>query len=237
MNCILIGYGEIGRAVYDVYKQYHKIDIRDLKIDNVKFDSKYDLMIVAIPYSDNFIDTVKKYQSYFNPDATIIFSTVAIGTTAQIENAVHCPIEGKHPYLSESVKKWQVFIGGKNKLAVKFFTTANKIPYEFNKPEHTEFLKLQSTSNYGLMIEYARYLNSVCNNIGLDYDEVKKFNMAYNGLYKTLGMPNMQRYILDAPVGNIGGHCVVPNAKLLDKQYPSIFLKEIYRDKDGDDNA
>lgn len=233
MNCILIGYGEIGQGLYEAYSQYHNIDIFDIKLDNRKYNDKYDLMLVAIPYNDDvFVYAVEQYQKYFKPDATIIFSTVAIGITNQIKNAVHCPIEGRHPYLRESIKKWQVFIGGHNKLATKFFTDANKIPFELDKPEHTEFLKLQSTSNYGLMIEYARYVQNVCNDIGLEYDDVKKFNLAYNLLYKSLGLPNLQRYILDPPQGNIGGHCVVPNAEILDEQYPSIFLKEIYKDKE-----
>lgn len=237
LNCVLVGYGEIGKGLYEAYAKYHNIDIYDIKFDNVKIKNKYDVMLIAIPYNDDFVESVKVYQKYFKPDTTIIFSTVAIGTTSQLVNSVHSPIEGKHPYLAESIKKWQVFVGGHNNLALKFFTDANKIPYELNKPEHTEFLKLQSTSNYGLMIEYARYLNGVCKNIGLDYNEVKKFNLAYNGLYKSMGMPNICRYILDEPDGNLGGHCVVPNAKILDNQYSSVFLKEIYRDKEGEQSV
>jgi len=232
-KCVIIGYGEIGKGLYEFYSKYHKIDIFDIKLKNSDFEKEYDVMLVSIPYTENFVQIVKEYQKTFKPKATIIFSTVAIGTTVQIENAVHSPIEGKHPHLQESIAKWQVFMGGKNDIALGFFTDANKLVYGLDKPEHTEFMKLQSTSNYGVMIEYARYVDSVCDDIGLDYNAIKTFNMAYNQLYKTMGMPNYQRYILDAPKGNLGGHCVTNNSLILNKQYPSIFLEEINRDKEA----
>jgi len=51
-----------------------------------------------------------------------------------------------------------------------------------------------------------------------------------------MDMANFTRPIFDSvPVGNLGGHCVTPNAKMLDGQLPSVFLKEVYRDKEAED--
>lgn len=228
MKAILIGYGEVGKGVYDYYSKFHQIDIFDLNYKDIKL-TEYDLMLVTIPYSDNFIIDVTNYVNEFNPKATIIFSTVPIGTTKLIKNAVHSPVEGKHPNLGKSMELFQRFMGGINGLAIEFFVTAKQQPIILEKPEHTEFLKLQSTTNYGVMIEYARYIKSICDDINLNYESVKDFNRAYNDLYSNMGLDNIKRYILDPPEGTLGGHCVRPNAMLLDAQYPNDLVKEIYK--------
>ena len=223
-NCLLIGYGEIGSGIKEAYEKFHKLDVIDIKIKPIKQLEKYDVMCIAIPYNDSFIQTIKEYQDKYKPSTTIIFSTVPVGTTSQLENAVHVPVEGKHPNLAESIRKWQVFMGGKNNFAYQFFVDAGKLVYQLEKPEHTEFLKLQSTTNYGLMIEYARYVNECCDKIGMNYEEVTAFNTAYNQLYKTMGLQNYQRYIVTPPNGPKGGHCVVPNAKILSEQFPNVLV-------------
>jgi hypothetical protein len=231
MNCILCGHGEIGKAIESYYGQYHRIDVYDIKevFDPVRFLGKYDILLVTIPYSEHFTETVKEFQTKFNVKDTVIFSTVAIGTTSQIPNAVHSPIEGKHPLLSSSIRLWQVFIGGHNIKAEDFFNQAYKQYFVLNKPEQTEFLKLQSTTNYGLMLEYARYCKSVCDKIGMSYEYVKKFNQCYNDLYVNLFMPEYQRYILNAPDGILGGHCVLPNAKILNGQFENLLVSQIIK--------
>lgn len=233
MNCILVGYGEIGRAVKDVFGQAHNIDTYDITDKGKPPAKSYDILLACFPYSEIFETEAQHYQNRFNTKATIIFSTVAIGTTRKIPGAVHSPVEGKHPNLAESIKIMPRWVGGFGKLVDQFFTEAGFKP-KYVTPETTEFLKLQSTSNYGLMIEYARYVKSVCDQLGINYAHVKDFNLDYNILYRKMGMSKYQRYILDPPEGNLGGHCVTPNARMLDSQYPSLFLREIYRDKEGE---
>ena len=228
MKAVLIGYGEVGQGVHKVYRKQNDIDIHD-KEKNITAMGEYEVMLVAIPYTDDFIDIVNAYQEKFKPEATIIFSTVPIGTTSKFKNAVHSPVEGKHPDLEKSIRLMTRWIGGFNLTAYNFIKTVTTDIKIADKPEYTEFLKLQSTSNYGLMIEYARYVNTVCKKVGMDYKYVKEFNKDYNKLYKDLNMPQFQRYILDPPKGRIGGHCIVPNSVILDKEYPSMFLKKIYR--------
>jgi hypothetical protein len=53
---------------------------------------------------------------------------------------------------------------------------------------------------------------------------LKEWNQDYNDLYRELDMPQYQKFILDPPKGQIGGHCIIPNVKLLDKQYPDELL-------------
>lgn len=235
MNALLIGYGEIGKGVFEVYSKYHQIDILDPQYQTERMLDEYDVMLVAIPYSDNFIETISKYQQEFKPKAKIIFSTLPVGTTAKLKDAVHVPIEGKHPNLSESIEKWQVFMGGFNQIAYKFFIQSNKMPYILDKPEHTEFLKLQSTTNYGLMIEYARYCNNVCKSIGMDYDNINTYNAYYTNLYAEMNMPQFARYLLTPPSGSKGGHCITNNAKILREQFPDILIDVVAEVKLKDD--
>jgi hypothetical protein len=232
MNALCVGYGEVGRAVTQVFSRFHSVEAYDIT-DAEKPKGVYDILLVCIPWTDDFVRIVNRYRKEYEVQATVIFSTVPIGITARIKNAVHSPIEGKHPNLAESILLMPRWMGGQSNLARQFFEKAGLTVRQVDKPEYTEFLKLQSTSNYGLNIEYARYVKWVCDNIGMDYDLVKRFNRDYNELYLDLNLDRFQRYILDPPVGNIGGHCVRGNARILDSQYPNIFLKEIYRDKEG----
>ncbi len=231
-TALLVGYGQIGKSIHEVFGEAHDITVYD-KTFSEKPDGDYTVLLIAIPYGNNFIDTVNAYREQYKVKATIIFSTVAIGTTRKIPNAVHSPVEGRHPKLAESIRLMPRWVGGYGKLVDEFFTAAGFKPV-YVTSETTEFLKLQSTAMYGLNIEFARYVKSVCDELGINYAHVKNFNLDYNGLYRKLGMGGKyQRYILDPPEGMIKGHCIVPNSKMLDAQFPSVFLREIYRDKEG----
>jgi hypothetical protein len=230
MKTLLLGYGEVGKAVYENLKDSHEIDIIDLKFKQKSPLRELDdnqVLLVTIPFTDKFIKTVQEYQDKIKPKATIIFSTVAIGTCRKL-NAVHSPIEGKHPDLTQSFKIHKRWLGGHNQVASQFFWNAGIKLMQVTEPEHTEFLKLRSTSLYGLNIEFARYSSDVAKKLNMPFELTKNYDEDYNELYEKLGLKQFQRYILDAPQGKIGGHCITPNALILDKQYPSVFLKEIY---------
>lgn len=239
MRSILIGCGEVGGGIRDALGDNLDEIFDPATLDYQKMpEGKFDIMIVAFGYNDRFIDNVKAYQKQFKPKATIIFSTVPIGTSRKL-GAYHSPVEGRHPKLGESIKTMDRWVGGYgDNSEAEFIVTTFLAGAGFNlkivgKPEATEFLKMQSTSKYGVNIEFARYAKAVCDDLGIDFNLVKEFDTEYNRLYDALGMPQFKRYILDAPEGPIGGHCVVPNAILLDKQYPSNLLKEIYNNGGG----
>ncbi|MCD6131922.1 MAG: hypothetical protein J7J61_07465, partial [Candidatus Hydrothermae bacterium] len=72
MKSLIIGAGEVGKSLYKVLKNYHKIDIRDKKN---QYLNKYEILHICFPYSKSFINYVKKYQNIYNPKYTIIHST------------------------------------------------------------------------------------------------------------------------------------------------------------------
>ncbi len=234
-NVVLIGYGEVGKAIREVFYKYcNKIYITDNKLGRkdlcfIPCEDKCDFLFIAIPYSKDFIKSVKTYQKSFNPKCTVVFSTVPIGTCSQI-SAIHSPIEGKHPYLAESIIKSTRWVGGYDKELISFFKKCLKEVRVVEKPEYTEFLKLFSTSIYAVNIQFMKYGSQVAEKIGMPYDFINDFNQDYNKLYQRLKMPEFQRYILrHKPKVKIGGHCIIPNTKILNKQFPNIFLQEIIK--------
>lgn len=239
LRILLIGKGEIGQAVYNNYIDHSMCGLLDwITLEQNTCDPAYksDLMLVTIPYSDKFVDIINHYaDTYCIPDVPkIIFSTVQIGTTSKLKNAVHVPVEGKHPNLTKYFKNWQKFIGGSNDDCLRFLKADDTFVFQFEKPEVTEFLKLQSTTNYALNIEYARYIKECCDQLGMDYNSVKDYNIYYNILYHNFSdeeYPSVylkpKRYILSSPIGKQGGHCTLPNTELLNSVFPNQLLNYI----------
>lgn len=231
MDSLLVGYGEIGKGVKSVFDRYHSITVFDPAYNNNKPEKEYfDILLVAIPFSDKFIDIVKGYLEDYDINHCLVFSTTAIGTCKQIP-ACHCPVEGKHPNLAESIRATDKWLGGSDDVCKTFLEDADFFVRQFDKAEHTEFLKLRSTTVYGLNIEFARYCKGIADDIGLDYDNVKKWDEWYNQLYQGFGEDRFTRPILDPPTGKKGGHCVTPNAIILNKQYPSPMVEIVAEEK------
>lgn len=229
MKCLLIGNGEIGSGVNEVFGAVHDITVYDPINAPHEPEGDFDLLLVAIPYGPLFTEQVRMRQERHNVKGTIVFSTVPIGTCSAL-GASHAPVEGKHPDLAESMRKRMFLVGGYAPLVDGFFNAGEPWFVLVDKPEYTEFLKLRSTTLYGLNIEFARYSKAVCDELGMDYEWVEVWDNGVNHLYSMLGMPEYTRYILDPPDGPKGGHCVTPNAKLLYEQYPSVMVKVVAED-------
>lgn len=221
--------GEIGKAVQQVVRC--NVSTYDTAGDNVRVRDKIHVLHICFPYSDTFVKDVRGYVIRYEPDHTIIYSTVAIGTTKLIgENVVHSPVEGKHPDLALSILHMERWLGTTSKSEGQFFTGMFKDigikTRVIGSPDFTEALKLLSTTEYGINIEFARYKAHVAESIGMDYELTKDFNIEYNKLYRNLGLDDIyKKYVLDAPEGPKGGHCVTPNARLLNEQFPSELTK------------
>lgn len=218
MVAVLIGFGEVGRAICGAWFDPHRIYVHDpWKGREVSSTERpVDVLLVAIPWSERFVEIVTHYQKEFEPRAVCILSSVPVGTTSQIKNAVHSPIEGLHKNkFEEYLRRHPRWIGGENKIVEEFFLKAGCQIVSVLRPETTEFLKLRSTTVYGINIELARWTAKICNQLEFDYELVKEYDWQYNRLNMEMGKPEYQRYILEPPEGKIGGHCVLPNAQIL----------------------
>jgi len=232
MYDLVIGMGEIGMAVYDLVNKKYETECYDIKEDNTLFHNKYRILHICIPYTPEFVETVKEYISRYNPKCVFVWSTVAIGTCGQLgKNVIHTPVEGVHPHLLMSIKRMCRWIGANDAttgyFAEDFFHSLGLITRLVPDTRYTEFLKLYSTSKYGVNIAWADYAKKVADDLGMPFHLTKDFDEDYNDLYRQLDMSKYQRYILEAPEGKIGGHCIRPNAEILSKMYPDEMLTRI----------
>lgn len=231
MRDIVVGMGEVGSAVYALLSKEYEAVGYDWKDEFIP-DGPYRVMHICIPYTDEFLRNVEDYRLTFKPKYIFVWSSVPVGTCELMgDGVVHTPVEGKHPSLLQSIKTMVRWIGvkdgGVGRFAAKYFQDLDLRTTVVPSSRYTEFLKLRSTSKYGINIAWTEYEKRVADALGMPFHLVQIFDRDYNNLYKELGLDMFQRYILEPPDGPIGGHCVRPNAEILLKQYPDELLTRI----------
>lgn len=220
MKNIVIGLGEVGKAIQEILScEGHD------PFKKIIYSGTCDVIHVCIPHSDKFIEIVKEYKKQFKPSLTIIHSSVPVGTTEKL-NAVHSPIRGVHPNLALGVKIFVKFFGGKRSCeASKIFSDLGIKTFCVEDSRNTEALKLWDTTQYGIMILLNKEIHKYCEENNLDFDVVYGLgNSTYNEGYVNLGRHEVVRPYLKYMEGKIGGHCVVPNAKLIKSQLSKLIV-------------
>lgn len=226
----ILGYGEVGKAIAKFYSSPMIKDIdRDDGLNGV------DVLHVCIPYSDRFVDIVKREMEELKPKLTIIHSTVAPGTTKEIGGmVVHNPIRGKHPNLYQGIKTFVSYIGTDNKeacnLAEKHLKELGITTRAFYPSTTTELGKLFSTCYYGLCIAWHGEMKKICDKEGIDFEKaVTDFNETYNEGYIELESKNVVRPVLYPPNKGITGHCITSNTEILKEYHKSDALDLILK--------
>ncbi len=234
MNQLIVGFGEIGKAVHeaicpDAFTYDINDDLSPSELDQRPSLKDLDILHVCIPYTGNFVEDVKEYIELLKPRHVIIYSTVPIGTCQSIsDKVVHSFVEGRHPYLAESIRKSRRWVGSDNGDVARFFVDYFRnrdLDTIYVSTKTSELVKLRSTAKYGINLVWAQYEAELCEKFGVAYTDVMQFDEDYNKTYEDEDYIN--RYILYPPNGRISGHCIVPNAKLLNEQFPSEFLDKI----------
>ena len=227
---LVIGLGEVGQAVREVfvadgYDPYQNID---------DATGKYDFVHICYPHGKDFIAITQAYlEKYLAPSGIpIIHSTVPVGTSWTL-GAVHSPIRGVHPDLAQSIKTFVKFIGGERSLeAAKEFEKFGVTCEATTQAANTEALKLWDTTQHGLAILLEKFIHAYCKLRGLDFYIVyTRANKTYNDGYRAMGKPQFCRPALEQVDGPIGGHCVLPNAKLLNHPLGKWLIKTNQRIK------
>lgn len=221
MRSLIIGKGEVGKALFKVLKKHYPTFIRDkkdLKIDNIE------IIHICFPYSKNFIKDVKKYQKEYKPKYIIIHSTVPVGTSRKL-NAYHSPVRGVHPNLEKGIKTFVKYLAPDNKELKRYFKKAGIKVKTFNKQETTELAKILDTTYYGWNIVFCKEVKRICDKYGLNFNDVyTEFNKTYNEGYIKLGKKNVVRPVLKPVKGKIGGHCIIQNCLLLKDKITELIL-------------
>ena len=214
---IIIGDGEIGKSLQKV--------IGGEIVGKTKKQGQYDIIHICFPFFEGFVEEVKRYQKLFNPKYTVIHSTVPIGTSRKCD-AIHSPVVGIHPYLEESLKTFVKFLGGeKSGEVADYFRKHNMKVYITDKQESTELIKLLCTTKVGVDVEYTKDVKRQCDKYEVPFELWTIWSDNYNKGYSKIGQEQFSRPNLVPMMKPIGGHCIMPNAKLID----TIFTRLLSR--------
>lgn len=223
-SILVIGMGEVGRPLLEVIRE--RRSAIGIDIEPVEIQGDCDIMHICYPFEiEDFVGESARYIEKYNPQLTIVNSTVAPGTTRAIYQAtsapiVHSPVRGKHFKMKQELTHYVKFIGGIEEAwsqrAAEHFRSVGMKTNILSSPEATELAKLTETTYFGLIIAWAQEVERYCDRLSLDYDEIVSF-------YDGIGFLPPVRYF----PGVIGGHCIMPNIKILKTTYNSEILDAI----------
>jgi UDP-N-acetyl-D-mannosaminuronate dehydrogenase len=241
---LVVGLGEIGRALFELLKENAAFTVYGLDSDETKMHATHqdasklptgiDTMHICLPCKnqEKFVATVADYAKRFKPKLLIINSTVPPGSTKEVQQActclvAHSPARGVHKspeHMKWELKRWTKYVGGADEeaaeAACKHF---EKLGLEVKKLKsciETELAKLFETTYRAWMIACFQEMHRISRAFSADFDDVVDF------------LEDTHRVRLDRPImfpGFIGGHCLIPNTELLLQSYDSEFLKLILK--------
>lgn len=222
---VVVGLGEVGKPLMELLSPCHQTIGVD--IDPVSLEiTRVDVMHLCFPFQvHDFVGEAVRYIHQFRPALTVINSTVGIGTTRRIAErsgmpVVNSPVRGKHAKMLDDMRSYVKFIGAlrpeDGAAAARHFEAAGLSTRILSSPEATELAKLTETTYFGVMIAWAQELERYCDRTGASYDEVTAF-------YEEISFFPAVKYF----PGVIGGHCVMPNIEILQREFSSEILEAV----------
>jgi UDP-glucose 6-dehydrogenase len=220
---LVIGNGEVGSSIAQLEKKAGN-DVHVIDLDSKSAPlTTYDVAHICLPYSNSFVKIVNDYMAAYPAVLIFVHSTVKPGTCRQLQRIkflVHSPVIGKHPNLVKSLITFKKFVSGPPFAANPAMEHLKSLKIEseyMGRYETTELAKVLSTSFYGWMLSFMDRADKLCQKYQVTYEDVMTvWTKAYNKGYERLGYPQYVRPLLTPPGGKIGGHCVCPNARLID---------------------
>ncbi len=224
---LIVGLGEIGAPLLEIVREVFQAEGLDIKPKEVH--GPFDVLHICFPYGPEFVDIAAKYINKFHPELTIIESTVLPFTTSKIFEKTqrpicHSPVRGR----KADGFKWAYFTYTKfigpvkpefGEIAEEYYKALGFKTHKCNSSLETEFMKILNTTYYGLMITWFQEIHRICRKFDLNEEEIIEF---FRTNEKDSGGKH-QRPIFYP--GVIRGHCVIPNAKMLNEVYHSPFVK------------
>jgi UDP-N-acetyl-D-mannosaminuronate dehydrogenase len=204
--------------------KYH--DTVGVDVSAVAHTGKVDVLHICFPFEiPDFVGEAARYIDLYQPALTVVNSTVGIGTTRGIAErtgkaVVNSPIRGKHTRMLEELTLYTKFIGALDadagEQAARHFQSVGVRTKVLSSPEASELAKLTETSYFGILLAWAQEIERYCDKTGANYDEVVSFYEEIKYLPRVKFFP-----------GVIGGHCVMPNIKILSSEFDSEILSAI----------
>jgi UDP-N-acetyl-D-mannosaminuronate dehydrogenase len=242
---LIVGLGEIGHTLFALYNEANeKFSVYGLDLDQKKMSllsqskdkvpTKVDTLQVCLPCGsqEKFTEIIKGYVEQYKPKLTIINSTVPPGTTLKVAGScgclvAHSPARGVHinsEHMLWEMKRWTKYVGGAEAAASKsakaHFEKMGLKVKSLRSCRETELAKLFETTYRAWMIACFQEMHRISKAFDAEFDETVDF------------LEDTHRQRFDRPImfpGVIGGHCLIPNTKLLLKSYDSEFLRLILK--------
>ena len=228
---IVVGLGEIGLPILKLLSKKDLVlgyDIDKNLMSKTKF-KKFEnhptsFLHIAIPFTDKFIRNLNSLFKKFNPECMVIHSTISPGTTTKLQTTFNIPViysstRGVHKNMTRDLKRYTKFFAISNKSprkqwAISSFSKKMKSvgikTKQMSKPETLELAKIVCDTSYlGWLVNYAQISNLIAQKFNVNYDEMWSFS---DEIHKFLG--NRPKLF----PGFIGGHCVIPNLKLINNE-------------------
>ena len=229
MRVLVVGLGEVGNAIYELARDaghvvYGYDSDESKRISELASAVNVDVLHICYPYSKDFIDATISYIRTVKPDLVIIESTVPPGTTERVHSevgidVVHSPIRGRHPKLKEHIRFWTKWVGAINREAAvkakRYYESLGLRVRIASSPRVTELAKLIETVYRALLIAWWQEVHRMCREFNVALRELAEFIVEVHGILK------------DRPIyypGVIGGHCLIPNTRILREAYSSEIL-------------
>ena len=233
--------------LYEMLKESWQFDVYGLDVDVEKvkkleqssvFPNKFDVMHICIPFKDDkkFIDIVFGYAKKYNPELIIINSTVAPKITRRICRKLlikqqytlmaHSPVRGMHGRMKEDLKQYTKYVGGCTKyhgqLAEKHLKKAGFKTKLLETAIETELAKLFETTYTAVQMACWQEFHRVAQHFGAKLDNVAD-------MVDDTGHVQANQYSLLWFPDVIGGHCLMPNLKILSSNFKSDLLKSVIK--------
>lgn len=228
---VVVGLGEIGRPIFQLLsKQFLTVGYdTNQKLMNQKRFLKYrkiptSFLHICIPFGKIFLSNIQSLKEEFSPKCIVIHSTIKPYTTNKIQEKNKIPIiysatRGVHKRMRTDLKRYTKFFAldpkatDAKRIALEYSKIMKKCGIKtkrISKPITLELAKIVcDTSYYGWLINYAQLSNIIAIQHKVNYDEMWSFA---DEIHKFLGnRPKMFP-------GFIGGHCIIQNLKLIDKE-------------------
>ena len=240
---VIIGLGEIGLPLFNLISKFTIAEGYDIKpeLRNKPKFSQYEnldvlFLHICIPFSKNFFREIYSLYKKYHPQAIVIHSTVSPYTTKNLQKKIPIPViysatRGVHKRMLKDIKRYTKFFAisknaPKRQWAIKTYSRKMKNfgvkTKQMSKPETLELAKILCDTSYlGWLINYSQITNVIAKTYDVNYDEMWLFS---DEIHKLLGnRPKMYP-------GYIGGHCVIPNLKLINNETLNLIneLNEFY---------
>ncbi len=226
---IVVGLGEIGFPLYKLFSKSfitEGFDINSKLIPKSLKKNKFlpiRFLHISIPFSKKFNSDTIRLVKKFEPKGIVIHSTIKPTTTFNLQKKLSVPViysatRGVHKRMLSDMKRYTKFfaiedMAPNKKWVCKEFAKLLKISNikskQISSPITLELAKIVcDTSYYGWLINCAQMSKMIAEKYDVDYDEMWSFS------------DEIQKFLGNRPKmfpGFIGGHCVIPNAKLIDE--------------------